>query len=306
MAGSAQIARRSLHLPILFQRALARAIAHDTLNLSQSCAYSAIVALFPALIVTAAIIGLLPDTGPIRSQLAGLFDRLLPPEVSPLLQSYFVASPRNARSSRVVILALLVSLSGASSVMATLMEGVRRANGLPRECWSFWQRRRRAYALVPLSLLPLSVASGIVIFGHMMTLWLAHHMAPQIHGLVYVIALLLRWSVALAGSVGVIALVYRMGSPLLPPWHRTLPGATLATLMWFFTTLAFGWYVTRFANYNQVYGSLGAAIALLFWLYLVSFSVLTGAEFNTLFCEHYLPNAAEAEDSSAAHIPPGG
>ncbi len=53
--------------------------------------------------------------------------------------------------------------------------------------------------------------------------------------------------------------------------------------MWFLTTLAFGWYVTRFANYSEVYGSLGAGIALLFWLYIVSLSVLCGAEFNAQF-----------------------
>jgi uncharacterized BrkB/YihY/UPF0761 family membrane protein len=50
--------------------------------------------------------------------------------------------------------------------------------------------------------------------------------------------------------------------------------------MWFLTTLAFGLYVTRFANYSEVYGSLGAGIALLFWLYIISLSVLAGAEFN--------------------------
>jgi len=53
-------------------------------------------------------------------------------------------------------------------------------------------------------------------------------------------------------------------------WKRTLPGAIMSTAMWFLTTLIFGWYVTRFANYSQVYGSLGVAIALLFWLYIIS------------------------------------
>ena len=57
--------------------------------------------------------------------------------------------------------------------------------------------------------------------------------------------------------------------------------------MWFVTTLIFGWYVTRFANYSQVYGSLGAGIALLFWLYIVSLSVLFGSEFNHEFRIHF-------------------
>src|ERR1017187_9188249 len=73
-------------------------------------------------------------------------------------------------------------------------------------------------------------------------------------------------------------------TPSVPrPWHTILPGAVMATAMWFLTTLAFGWYVTRFANYSEVYGSLGAGIALLFWLYIISLSVLCGAEFNAQF-----------------------
>ena len=100
---------------------------------------------------------------------------------------------------------------------------------------------------------------------------------------VFLLALVLRWIFALMGSVGLTALLYRMGTPMEPRWHRVLPGAVVATAMWFVATLAFGWYVTRFANYSRVYGSLGAGIALLFWLYLISFSVLCGAEFNTVF-----------------------
>lgn len=305
MAGS--VARRSLHLPVLFQRALHRSVEHDLLNLAQSCAYSAIVTLFPAMIVAAALIGLTPAAAPVRYQMDGFFSRILPAEVSPLLESYFVASPKNSHSARVLVVALMVSVSGASSVMATLMEGVRRANGLPRECWSFWERRRRAYALVPLSLVPMALASGLVVFGHFLTLWGAQYLAPVLQGPFYTVALILRWSISLAGSVAVIAQVYRIGSPLRPSLHRTLPGATAATLMWFLTTLAFGWYVTRFANYSQVYGSLGAAIALLFWLYLVSFSILTGAEFNSLYAERYLGQSLEeGSGGSAAHIPSRG
>ncbi len=70
------------------------------------------------------------------------------------------------------------------------------------------------------------------------------------------------------------------------PGGSVLPGAIAATAMWFLTTLAFGWYVTRFANYSQVYGSLGAGIALLFWLYIICLSILYGAEFNVQFHAH--------------------
>jgi len=115
------------------------------------------VALFPALIVTAALIALLPDTAPIRAQLGGFFERMLPPAVMPILRGYFVSSPHASKSTHVLSISIFVSFTGASSVIATFMEGFRRANELPYDCWTFWRRRARAYALVPLSLLPLGI-----------------------------------------------------------------------------------------------------------------------------------------------------
>jgi membrane protein len=233
------------------------------------------------------------------------FDRVLPSNVSPLLDVYFTAA-HNAHTFRALLGAVLVSITGASSVMVTMMEGFRRAYDLPLTKGSFWPRRMRSLALVPISLVPMTVASALVVFGHLITHWLVGEVTPSLRVSVYVIAFLLRWTIALAGSVGIIAVIYHLGTdlsthmrehlalilkdPLLREplillrkdwsWRASLPGAAVATVLWFVTTLLFGFYVTRFANYSQVYGSLGAAIALLFWLYIIALSVLIGAEFN--------------------------
>jgi membrane protein len=306
-----------MRLSALAQRAWTRAIGHDLFNLAQSTAYSAMVSLFPALIVIAATIGQLPDSTPIRSQLSEFFDRVLPSDVSPLLQSYFVDAPHNARSARVLLVAFIVSVTGASSVIAKIMEGLRRANNLPPNCWSVWTRRIRAYILVPLLLLPFVITSALVVFGHVIVVWLTMNVMPSARFSVYLIALLIRWIVALTGSTGLLVLLYHMGTPIQQSWRRTLPGAIAATALWFLSTLAFGWYVTRFANYSQVYGSLGAGIALLFWLDLIALSILCGAEINAQINSQLLKAAANAsfdpslEDpipsppaNSQAHIPP--
>ena len=85
-----------------------------------------------------------------------------------------------------------------------------------------------------------------------------------------------------------------MGEVAARSWRSVLPGALMATVTWFLTTLAFGWYVTTFANYSEVYGSIGAAIALLFWLYIVSLCVLCGAEFNAQFHAHFDPKRLDS------------
>jgi membrane protein len=285
----------------MLRRATLAALEHDALTVAQATAYSAMVALFPALIVAAAVVSSIPDTTPLRVQMAQFFNRVLPPNVSPLLEMYFSPAHRGPHTARALLGAVVVSVTGASSVMLTLMEGFRRAYELPLTRRSFWPRRVRSLALVPVSLVPLAAASGLVVFGHLITHWLAAEVTPALRMPVLVISFVLRWTVAFAGSVGIIGVIYHLGTDLtkhmrehLEPllrepwillrrdwsWRASLPGAALATVFWLVTTLLFGYYVTRFADYSRVYGSLGAAIALMFWLYIIALSVLLGAEFN--------------------------
>ncbi len=322
---------RLMHFLGLLRRTFAGFIAHDCLHLAQAAAYSALVALFPTLIVSAAIVALLPDAAPLRFQAALFFDRVLPGDVSPILDGYFQNGQETVHSTRALVLAGIVSLIGASSVIVTLMEGFRRAFNLPGDRWSFWGRRWRSVALVFIAVVPLMIASVLVIFGHLVSSWISANIGDSARILVLTAAFIVRWTVALVSSVFVIAVIYHMGIPpaglaimeessehdhlwgsvrtvramstMERSWTRTLPGATLATAMWFLTTLAFGWYVTRFANYSEVYGSLGAGVALLFWLYIVSLSVLAGAEFNAQLYPAYC-NAPTFESQPPREPPP--
>ena len=303
LLASLNSARRALRLPILLHRAISAAFEHDCTNIAQSAAFSSIGALFPALIVAAAVIGHLPDTAPVHAELLSLLQRIFPGDVSRLLESYFVASPSNRTTARGVLVAFFLTLSGASGVISTLMEGLRRARDLPPDCWTFRRRRVRALALVPLSLVPLATASILVIFGQFITTWIVLHVPPPVRAPVNLVAVLARWTISLTASVGLIALLYHLGTPERQPWPKTLPGAVMATFMWFLTTLGFGWYVTRFANYSQVYGSLGAGIALLFWLFIVCFSVLCGAEFNAQFYTAAYHPAPDSIARSNAAVP---
>src|ERR1700710_2893448 len=122
-----------MRLPSVARHTLMRVVEHDCLNVAQSAAYSGIFALFPALIVLAAIAAFLPEYAAFRFQVAHFFGRVLPPDVTPLLETYFARSPHPQSSSGVVI-AALVSITGGSSVIATLMEGFRRAHDLPVDC----------------------------------------------------------------------------------------------------------------------------------------------------------------------------
>ena len=288
-------------LPGMIRRASLCALDHDGLNLAQSAAYSAMVALFPALVVIAAAIALLPDVAPLKVGVGEFFDEVLPSNAFALLTGYFGSTPNEsqAHTVRSLLLAAIISVSGASSVIVTLMEGVRRAYGFPEDCWKRFQRRKRALMLVPLSLLPLLLATVLVVFGGMLSEHTAVYLAPVFRPAFFTLALALRWVISLAGVTGVTASIYHVGIPVRRSWKRAIPGALVATTIWFVSTLVFGWYVTRFANYSLVYGSLGAGIALLFWLYLVFLSVLCGAEFNMQWFAGHADAGLEAKGVAA-------
>jgi membrane protein len=308
--------RRAAGFGRLLRRTFFAAVEHDAFTVAQAAAYSARVALFPALGVIAAAVALLPPWLPLKMQMAGFFERMLPDTISPLLDWYFATTHHASQTAGALLSSGVVSLMGAANVMATLMEGFRRAHNLPLPAGSFWSRRGRALALVPLSMLPMTAASALVVFGHLFTHWLASETPDFVRPGFFAASLVLRWTLALGTSVGVLAVVYHLGTDMsrhlleeMEPmvrepwvmlrrdwsWRASLPGATLATGLWFASTLSFGFYVTRFANYGRVYGSLGAAIALMVWLYIIALTVLIGAEFNAQWAaERRGPDSAAA------------
>ncbi len=85
---------------------------------------------------------------------------------------------------------------------------------------------------------------------------------------------------ALVIAIAVLAVVYHAGRPGTRSWCEVLPGAVVATLLWWGVSAAFGFYV-RHMRYGLVYGGLAAAIGLLLWMQLTALVVFIGASFNT-------------------------
>jgi membrane protein len=261
------------------------AFQHDCLNTAKATAYSAIFAIFPTLGVLMALITLLPYTAPVRSQLQMFLDHVLPESVGPLFENFFNTAHNANQSAGVLLGAALVSVSGAAGVLGTLMEGFRRAYGLTEKCWGEgWRGQARqqvqSYVLVPIVLVPMAVASVAIVFGHFMLLELMRLTPTGWDAGLYWTANAARWIGSLGATAGVLACIYRFAVPVRPSWRDVLPGAAFATATWFLSTVAFGWYVARFAHYSRVYGSLGTGVVLLLWLFLTSLTVLCGAELN--------------------------
>jgi membrane protein len=216
-----------------------------------------------------------------------------------ILQSYVLN--RRVHSSQVLLSAVVLSVFAGLGMMLTLMEGFRRAYRLPREDWTFWGRMFRALLLVPIALVPLSLATLVVVFGHQIEGWMIDNADHELRHIVLIFWRLVRWAVALLTSVTVLTAVYHFGTRRKERWFWVAPGAAAGTVIWFPATLAFGWYVTRIADYSMFYGSFGAAIATLVWLYITAFSVLIGAELNgALFRERQAKLSSSRESEMAS------
>lgn len=260
------------------RRALGLALDHDVFNTAKAAAYSGMLCFFPAVLVVTALLTEVPVGPSLVGEMRGTFDQILPPESMNLLQSSL--SSGRLRSTQVVLSAATLAVFAGLGVMLSLMEGFRRAYEIRRGTWDFWQKRLRALLLVPIVLLPLSLESLLLVFGHQIEVWMVFNADHELRHVVILFWRLVRWAVAVITGIVTLAALYHFGTRRKEHWAWVLPGAVTATLVWFPATLAFGWYVTRVADYSRFYGSFAAGIATLVWLYLTSFSALLGAELN--------------------------
>jgi membrane protein len=268
------------------RKAIVLAMAHDVLNTAKAAAYSGMLMMFPALLVVTTLLAQVPEGTTLVGEIRAAFEQFLPADTMDLLKMYVLS--RRIHSVQVILSAVSLSVFAALGVMLSLMEGFRRAYRLPREDWTFWGRRLRALLLVPIALVPLSLATLVLVFGHQIETWMIQNSNHELRHIVLFFWRLVRWSVALLTSASVLTVLYHFGTRRKERWFWVAPGAITGTILWFPATLAFGWYVTRIADYSMFYGSFGAGIATLVWLYITAFSVLIGAELNgALFRERH-------------------
>jgi len=276
-----------------FRKAMLLAFEHDMLNTAKAAAYSGMLMLFPTLVVVTTLLAFVPEGPSIMGQIRFTFMNFVPAETYSLLLSSMQA--RKFFSAQLMFSAAILSVFAGLGMMLSLMEGFRRAYRLPRNEWGFWTKRLRAFLLVPMVHLPLALATLLLVFGHQIEHWMVDNAAHELRHAVLFFWRLVRWAIALATSVTVLVALYHFGTRRTEHWSRVIPGAVAATAVWFPATLAFGWYVTTFANYSRFYGPFGAGIATLVWLYLSSFSALLGAELNGVLFRERLAGAAALE-----------
>src|SRR5229473_933450 len=262
----------------LLRLAVWRAFQHDAFSIAKASAYSSILTFFPGLLVVGSLLATWRKGAPYLREISYALSRILPAGSATAM--YYLRGAAQ-RPVGLLITASLLTLWTASGVMISWMEGFRRCYELPK-VWGLIKERLISFLLVIFALLPMTFATLLVAFGSKIETDVLFYTAREFSPYIFIMLTIIRWIIATLTSIAVIALIYHNAVPRTQPWHSVIPGATLATGMWFSSTLLFGFYLKHYADYSIIYGSLGAAIALLVWMYMVSLVVLVGAEFNAM------------------------
>ena len=265
----------------LLRRSVVATFDDGCFGIAKGAAYSALLSFFPVLASAAAI---LVET---RAQFVSriierVLSRIVPPGTQELVVEQFRVT--GSRPLTLLMVAGVISVWAASGVIKSLIEGFQAAYRVPRKR-GFVRQNAVAIALVLLSAAPLVCASLLILFGDQVEQavlnWLK--VDPVLNPLASTwqwLSRMARYAVAFVTTVVVTAVLYYFGPYRQQRWRYVWPGATLATVLWLLATSGFAWYVRHIWHYNVMYGSVGAGIALLVWMYLISAIALMGCEFN--------------------------
>jgi len=234
-----------------------------------------LLALFPAITALVSSYALFAEAATIGKHLA-FAAALMPAGAFGIVEEQIarITQTGGGGLSVAFIVGLLVAIWSANAGMKAMIDALNVVYD-EEEKRSFVRLNLISLAMTLVLLSFLLVAVGAVIVLPLVFAWLGMEGSAE-----WALALL-RWpAIMLVISVG-LAMLYRFGpSRQDAQWRWLSVGAVVATLLWVAGSALFSWYLSNFANYNETYGSLGAGIGLMMWLWLTSIAILVGAEIN--------------------------
>ncbi len=267
-------------------------------------------ALFPFLFFLVTLTAYLPLQGAVSTAIERL-SYVMPPEALGLLQEHLNALIGEERP-KLLTLGLAVTLWGASRGVDALRKGLNLAYDVT-ESRKFWRTQSVALLMTIAGAVLILLAFGAFVVGGEAGTWLAERV-----GIAQEFALVwswLRWPFTAMVVMLAAALCYYFLPDVEQKFHYITPGSVAATVLWLGSTWGFTQYVDHFGRFNVTYGSIGAVIVLMVWLYITGLVFLFGGEVNAVI-EHVSREgkakgarregeAPAAETERPGHVPPG-
>ena len=237
--------------------------------------FYSILALFPAIAAFVSIYGLFADASTIDANLA-LVSGIFPGGAVDILHEQLakLTAKSGAKLSLGFVLSVAVALWSANAGMKAIMDALNVVYD-EKEKRSFIRLNLLSLGLTLAAILVLIVALAAVVVAPILLSFIG------LKGSAGALIAILRWPLLLGLVVAALAVLYRYGpSRREPRWEWLSVGAAGAAIAWLICSVLFSWYIANFGNYNATYGSLGAVIGMMMWMWISAIVILLGAEIN--------------------------
>ena len=239
------------------------------------CAFFALAAIFPALSALISLYGLTADPATVEQQFQ-MLGSVLPPQAYGIVieQIHRISAASNGTLGWGLVVSLLLALWSANAGTQAMIAALNIAYEEPE------RRSLFRYYFDAFTFTITGILGGVVMLLAIVYVPILFAFTGYSHAFELVVSIA-RWPFLALFAVFLLSLLYRYGPCRRnAKWHWVSVGSLFAMVVWLIASAAFSLYVSNFANYDRLYGSLGAVIILLIWLYISFYIVLIGAEIN--------------------------
>src|SRR5215475_8206018 len=241
---------------------------------SQAIAFNVFLAFFPTLLLGVAFASSWLGSRTALLDAIRDFTQFLPPGSQGIVIDFL--GRRGPDVWKLALLGWFGCLLGGTQVMKLLMDGIHLIYDEEHRL-GFLHRQFRGLLLLLITITPILVAGFLGVFGRPLRHWAGRFIGE--HALIKGLWLVFFPLVAMLLAMAALTVIYWVARPREESLRHVLPGAALATLLWWMVNALFGFYVRR-VPYNVVYGGLAAVIGLLIWMQISAVIVFLGAAWN--------------------------
>jgi membrane protein len=247
-----------------------------------SVAFFLLLALFPGILFLFTLIPIIPISG-FENTLLVQMKSVLPSDAFDFLEEAIeeiLSIQRLDLLSLGFVFAFIASTTGVNAIMRSFDKSAPTFRKR-----TFVQKRLRAIMLTAILFAALLVSVGLIVSGRYVVNWMVDVLAVEGQA-AFIIAGILRWAIIVLLFFFAISCIYKFGPAREKPWRFISAGATVATVMSIAASLGFAVFVNSFDVYNKVFGTIGALLATMLWVYINSLVLLIGFEINASIDRH--------------------
>lgn len=265
-----------------FMRDFYREISDDNVfNGAAALGFYWTLAIFPAIILLMTVIPYLPIDR-VDDAIMDLLGQALPGEAYDMVAEV-VDQVTSERRGGLLSFSLLATLWAASTGMYAIMQQLNITYGV-KEARSVVRGYATALALIVLFGVLVIGAFSLIVLGGIMQDWIGNRFGFT--DVLLTFFGVFRWVVIVLALLLGVAMIYRYGPNVEQKFKFITPGSVFSVSLLIVASLGFAFYTNNFVNYDVIYGSIGAVIILMLWLYITGLVILVGSEINVLL-EHY-------------------